>query len=271
MTATAATTLIGGTNGTANLAAYEAYLEALKTYDWQVMGIPAEVAELPAKVKTYIQEMREDLGKKVQAVVSNYAADYEGIISTKQGYITATETISATDFIAWVTGASAGVGIGEAITYKEIDGATGIICPMTATEIEAALSQGYMVISRRTDGVIVVEQDINTLVNLGTDKSAIFKKNIFVRLSDEIGNSITRLFENQFIGKVQNNAAGRDLFRQALVKYLDTIQGTGAIETFDDAEITVAQGAGTDSVVVSLGIQPVDAQEKLYMTVEVNG
>ena len=271
LAAVAATDLELGTNGTSDLTAYQTYMELMKTYDWQVMGFPVEVSGLPAAAETFIREMRESLGKKVQAVVYNDAADYEGIISTKQGYETESETISATDFVAWATGATAGAAISDSNTYKEISGAVGIVNPLSDAEIETALAQGFMVVSRRTDGVIVIEQDINTLITFDTDKSSAFRKNRFIRTVDEISNSITRLFENSFIGKISNNAAGRDLFRQALVKYLATVQDADAIQNFDDAEITVTQGTDADSVIVSLAIQPVDSMEKLYMTVEVNG
>lgn len=271
LAATVATDLEGGTNGTSNLAAYQEYMELMKTYDWQVMGFPVEVSGLPAAAEAYIRVMRETLGKKVQAVVYNDAADYEGIISTKQGYSTATETISATQFVAWATGASAGASIAASNTYAEITDAIDIVNPLSDAEIEAALAQGFMVISRRTDGVIVIEQDINTLITFDDDKSEVWRKNRFIRTGDEIANSVTRLFENQFIGKISNNAAGRDLFRQALVKYLNTVQAADAIQNFDAAEITVAAGTDADSIIVSMAIQPVDSMEKLYMTVEVNG
>ena len=108
--------------------------------------------DIAAEAVEAIRTMREDLGKKVQAVVYDYAADYEGIISTKQGYITASDTISAVDFVAYAAGISAGGRFALPNTYREIEDALNIVNPMTSEEIETALATGYMVISRRTDG-----------------------------------------------------------------------------------------------------------------------
>ena len=77
-------------------------------------------------------------------------------------------------------------------------------------------------------------------------------------------------FENSFIGTQTNNAAGRDLFKANIASYLADEESEGAIEHFDPAtDITVAQGAEKDSVVVSLVITPTDSMEKLYMTITV--
>lgn len=270
LAATAATALTEGTNGTSPDVNYTAFFELLKSQEWQVLGLPLDDDDIAAEAVEAIRTMREDLGKKVQAVVYDYAADYEGIISTKQGYITASDTISAVDFVAYAAGISAGVDLPYPNTYREIEDALNIVNPMTSEEIETALATGYMVISRRTDGVIVIEQDINTLTTFSSDKPKEFRKNRLIRTLDEIANTITRLFENRFIGKINNDVTGRELLKQAISKELTALQDMSAIENYDADDITVALGDDADSVVVTLGIQPVDAMEKLYMTVEVN-
>jgi hypothetical protein len=271
LTATVATALTNGTNGTVGADAYTDYFEAMKTQSWQVMGIPSSDSTLPPLLKVYILDLRENKGRKVQGACYDYAADYEGIITSKQGYKTANETVSVVDFVAWVTGASAGAKANESNTYKLIEGATEIINPLTDDEIEAALQEGWYVISKRTDGKIIIEQDINTLTTVTSgEKDKAFRKNRVIRTLDDIGTKIANIFETGYIGKVNNTAAGRDLFKADIVKYCYALQAESAIQNFDaQNDITIQQGNDIDSVLVGLNIQPVDSMEKLYMTVEV--
>ena len=154
----------------------------------------------------------------------------------------------------------------ESNTYRVVDDAEEIIGAMTNQEIETALAQGYFLLSTRTDGTIVVEQDINTLVSSNSE----LRKNRMLRTLDRIANEVAHRFEQGYLGKIDNDGAGRDLFKQELVSYMESLAAAGAVETFDgSSDITVERGLSADSVTVTLAVQPVDAMEKLYMTVEV--
>lgn len=86
-----------------------------------------------------------------------------------------------------------------------------------------------------------------------------------------MANDIKRTFESYYIGKVSNNDDGRSLFRSEIVGYLDTLQNIGAIRNVDaQNDVTVTEGQDADSVVVQVGMQPVDSVEKIYMKVRVN-
>ena len=275
----AGTTLSAGTNGSVSTGTYADYLNALKSYKWNTMAIPQGEDEANGTVKgnivTYITNMREKLGKKVQAVMFNVAADYEGIISVNQGYKTVNETISPEVFVAYVAGLTAGSDVDTSNTYHAISGAVSIVYPQGVDpygdeEIEEALRNGKLVLSTRQDGVIVIEQDINTLHTFTPDKGYAFSKNRVIRTLDEINNSIALLFEKNYIGKVDNNDDGRNIFKSDIINYLNMLQNIAAIQNFDSAEdIQVYAGEAIDAVVVDLVIQPVDSMEKLYMTVMV--
>ncbi len=135
--ANAGTTLASGTNGTISAGTYADYLNAMKSYKWNTMAIPQGEEEANGIVKsnivTYITNMRENLGKKVQAVMFNVAADYEGIISTSQGYKTVDETISPEVFVAYVAGLTAGSDVDTSNTYHAINGAISIVYPEGVT------------------------------------------------------------------------------------------------------------------------------------------
>ncbi len=275
LVANAGVTLTGGKNGTVSQETYATYLNVIKAYKWNTMGIPQDVPNINPSIVTFIINMRENLGKKVQAVLYNADADYEGIITVNQGYKTTDETVSPTTFVAYVAGLTAGSDVNASNTYHVIDGAVSIVYPEDVTpygeeEIEEALKAGKMVLSTRQDGAIVIEQDINTLHTFTPDKGYAFSKNRVIRTLDEINNSIALLFERSYIGKVDNNDDGRNIFKSDVINYLNMLQGISAIKNFDSTtDIQVYAGEAIDAVVVDLAIQPVDSMEKLYMTVTV--
>lgn len=273
--ANAGVTLAGGENGTVNEATYATYLNKIKAYNWNTMGIPQDSSAVNANIVTFIENMRETVGKKVQAVLYNAEADYEGIITVNQGYKTVDETISPTTFVAYIAGLTAGSDVDASNTYHAINGAVSIVYPEGVEpygdeEIKEALKNGKMVLSTRQDGVVVIEQDINTLHTFTPDKGYAFSKNRVIRTLDEINNSIALLFERSYIGKVDNNDDGRNIFKSDVISYLTMLQNIAAIQNFDSStDIQIYAGEAIDAVVADLAIQPVDSMEKLYMTVMV--
>lgn len=268
LAANAGTPLSGGTNGTVSNTNYMDYLEAMKTRDWQTMGIPSADAALPAIVAEYIKGQRDNAGKKVQAVVyNNNTADHEGIISCKQGYRTETEEITPVNFVAWVTGATAGAAVNQSLCYKTLSGATSIIGDLPEDELAEEITKGWFLLSKRVDGVIVVLDDLNTFVSTTPDKSEAFGNNRVVRVLDEIGNTTRLTFEKHFIGEVDNTENGRDTFKAQLLANFSTLQDLSAIQNFVAEDIEIQVGSKKNAVVVNGYIQPVDSMKKLYMTI----
>lgn len=277
LAANAGTALSGGLNGTVSDANYTSYMDAMRAYNWQVMAFPQSNASVHSEIVDYITNLREVVGKKVQAVLfNNSTADYEGIISTVQGYATATEIISPESFVAYVAGLSAGSNPDQSNTYHAIPGATTIVYPNGVTpygdeEIEAALAAGKFVLSVRQDGAIVVEQDINTFRTFTNTKGYSFSKNRVIRTLDSINNVLSLNFTKTYLGKVDNNVDGRNLFKGDVIEYMNYLQSIGAIKDFDSAnDISVDAGEAVDSIVVGLAVRPLDAIEKIYMTVWVS-
>lgn len=271
----AGVTLTAGDDGLTEPTAdsYTAFLNAASTRVWNVMAVPSTLTELPPVVTTYIKNLRDNVGKKRQAVVYNYpAANYEGIISVDQGYVTSSgERIEPEVFTAFAAGISAGAQIYESNTYHLIPDAVDIINPLTDSEIEDALGKGHMVISMRQDGGIVIEKDINTLTSFTSDHSYAFSKNRVIRVLDDIATQVTEIWENRFIGKVHNNDAGRMMFKSAINSYLYQLQSAEAIQNYDsETDLQVIQGPTVEDVIANMWIQPVDSMEKLYLTVEVS-
>ena len=165
---------------------------------------------------------------------------------------------------------SAGANINQSNTAREVVGATSIVGELDDAGIKEALKNGKFVLSTSASGKIKVEQDINSLHTFTQDRNYNFTKNRVIRTLDEIGTSTEIVWEDSYMGKVDNNAVGRGIFKSDLIAYGNEMQRINAIQEFAGTDdITVAQGNDLDSVLVEWGVKPVDSMEKLYMTVNV--
>ena len=272
LVANAGTQLANGTNGTVTEnTAYPAMLALLKMARWQVLACLSSETTIKANIQTFIKMMRDDEGRYVQAVVADYdGADCEGIINSINGAVIDEVTFSKEDFVAIVAGMSAGANINESNTAREIVGATSIVGELDDAGIKEALKNGKFVLSTSASGKIKVEQDINSLHTFTQDRNYNFIKNRVIRTLDEIGTSTEIVWEDSYMGKVDNNDIGRGIFKSDLIAYGNEMQRINAIQEFAGTDdITVAQGNDLDSVLVEWGVKPVDSMEKLYMTVNV--
>lgn len=270
------TLLTGGTNGTPSNQMYTEYLAKLKTTQFDTLAaFKIGDTELfnGGTIKEFIQEMRETRGIKCQAVINNYvAANYEGVISTyNQGvkYADGTE-LTAEEFVVWMAGATAGADVTESNTYKVVANAVEVTGNVLEDDIETLITSGYVIISKRRDGAIVVEKDINTLVNLRDDVTDAFKENKVIRLLDAVANHIALDFEQNYAGKVVQDANGRALFKASIISYLTELQNSGAIINFNSStDVSVEAGEQVDAYYSEIYIQPTYSVDKLYMIVNV--
>ena len=269
---TAGTALAGGTNGQVDKQLYPNFWSLLDTKDFQCIAMYDTDATVAPLLKDKVKIWREKRGKKVQAVIYDYAAaDYEGIISVNQGFKTATETVDTKLFPVWVASMTAGAQVNQSLTAAVVEGAVEIIEPILEDEIEDALNAGKFVLAYRQDGAVCVEKDINTLHSFTVDKNYAFSKNRVVRCLDQIGNTTALIFNRNYAGKVDNDSIGRNQYKTEIISMIDQLVGLRAVTNFDGAkDVTVLPGEAVDAVVVDLTIQPVDSMEKLYMTVNVN-
>ena len=90
-----------------------------------------------------------------------------------------------------------------------------------------------------------------------------------MRVCNSIANDLYRLFSTSYIGFINNDNTGRNLFKSAVVSYMLDLQGNSAIRNFIADDVTVAAGTAMDSIVITVAVQPIDAVEKIYMTVTV--
>lgn len=271
LTLTAGMPLVGGANGTVTNAEHSDFLAELEVQDFQTVGLVSQDNTLKALYSAYVKRLRNTEGKKVQAVLSDYAtADHEGIISVANGVVLSDGTVvDKAHAVAWVAGATAAAAVNESLTYQAYDDAVDADVRFSHSETVAALTDGELLFTYN-GGRAVVEQDINTFTSFSPDKGKAFSKNRVLRVLDGISGDLKRIFENYFIGKLPNNEDGRALFWSQCVTYMNDLQNLGAIENFNaQSDIVVTPGADSDSVVLDVAVKPVDSVEKVYMKVKV--
>lgn len=271
LTATAGSPLTGGDDGSVVNQDHSDFLAALELYDFHTAAYAGNDATLKGVYASFAKRLRDDEGRYIQVVLENYpTADYEGVISVKNGVILADGTaLTAAQAVAWVAGATSAAAANQSLTYSAYDDAVDANPRYTNSQIITALNNGEFLFTLN-NGQAIVEQDINTFKSFTPTKGKHFRKNRALRALDGLANDWKRTYEAFYIGKVDNNVDGRNLFRKECVKLAETYQGINAIQNFDGQnDVSVVQGVEADAVFVDGYVQPVDSIEKVYMKVRV--
>lgn len=262
---TASTPLTSGTNGTVEDATFQTYLDKMEAYTFNAMGCLSTDPTITALFASFCKRMRDDVGKKFQVVCFRNLADYEGVVSVKNGLVGDTENPA---LIPWATGVVAGTAVNKSATNMDYDGEYAVDTDYTQSELEAGITEGSFMFHLVDDNVVVLE-DINTFTSITDEKSSDFSSNQTIRVLDQIANDIAVLFGTKYIGKVPNDASGRISLWNDIVKHHQELQNIRAIENFSPDNVTVAQGDTKKAVVVADYVTPVNAMAQLYMTVYV--
>ena len=260
---TATMPLSGGENGSVEDGAYQIYLDQAEAYNFNAMGCPSEDTVIKGLFSAFCERMRDSVGKKFQVVVWNHLADYEGVVSVKNGLADDKESAA---LVPWVTGVIAGTAVNKSATNMTYDGEYKIDTEYTQTQLENGIKEGSFMFHVVDEKVNVLE-DIDTFISITDEKSPDFSSNQTIRVLDQIANDIAVLFGKKYIGKVPNDESGRLSLQNDIVKHHQQLQTIRAIENFEPDNVTVTKGDTKKAVVVTDYVSPVNAMAQLYMTV----
>lgn len=263
---TAGTPLTGGTNGTVDGTAHQAYLDKIESYTYNTMGVITTDDTTKKLYAAFNKRLRDELGIKFQLVVYRLAADNMGVISVKNKVLDTDR--SEASLVYWTTGVESGCAVNKSCQNKLYDGIFRVDTDYTQNDLRQAIRDGEFTF-HKVNGVIRVLEDINTMITTSDTCGDIFKDNQTVRVIDQLGNDDAVLFNTKYLGVVPNDASGRTSLWSDLVKIRTQLQELGAIEEFTDADVIVAQGSSKKAVVVTSAITVVNTMSKLYMTVTV--
>lgn len=251
-------------------------IEAIETHDFNVLTAAGQdpTAAIHQLFATTVIRLREELGRKVQAVIpemDSYKPNHEGVIVVANGVRLSDGTVlTPTLAAAFVAGAESSAEANQSLTYVQFPNAVDAVPRYNEEKQISKIRSGAMVfVSSR--GAVKILSDINSLTTFTDSKNQEFSKNRVLRVLDDIANNTRETWEDHFIGKITNDSTGRDLFKANRAEYLGRLQQMGAIEDFDpSADVTISAGDTKDSVLAEIVVKPTDAMEKLYLTVRMN-
>lgn len=271
LAASAATALSGGLNGTVASTVYASFLNAIEPLAFNVLVYDGTDSTVQASVVAFVKRLRENQGIKIRAVMpGNAPADYDAITSPVNGIVLSDgTTLTAAQACWWFGGCAAGANYNQSLTYAVHPGAVDVSPKYTLEQAKSYVQSGNLVFFE-SDGTVRVLSDIDTLTTFTAEKSSAFSMNRTMRTLDYLANYLHTDFGNHNVGQTDNNTAGRNLIKKQIVGLMNTMQANSAIQNFTSDDVTVDAGAAPDSIVVALAVQPLDAIEKIYMTVVVS-
>lgn len=260
--ATAGEALAGADKGSVTTAQYQNALDAFESYSFNALAYAGEDETIKSLIVAYAKRLRDEVGMKFQAVLYNVEANYEGVVNVASE---AVEEVGG--LVYWVAGVIGGIAVNKSATNLKYTGEYTVKTTLTQSELEDAITAGKFVMNK-VSGEYRVLKDINSLVDVTDEKTSDFKMNQVIRVVDQIANDVATLFNTRYLGRVQNNATGRDGFWADLVLYGQDLAQKQAIEAQDPAtDIIVEAGDTKESVLCTFNVTVICAMEKLYMTI----
>ena len=214
---------------------YNAALTRLASKRWNYLAIPGiealDVLDIEAQVKTW----RDTDKKTFKAVLPNSDSDHEGIINfATEGIKVGETTYSASEYTARIAGILAGMPLTRSATYyvlSEVDSITESADP------DADIDAGKLILIN--DGEkIKIARGVNSLTTVSEGKSNDWKKIKIIEGHDLIQEDITRTFENDYVGKVNNSYDNQVLFIAAVNAYLRSLEGD-VLDPAADNKVTI--------------------------------
>lgn len=252
----AGTPLTGGTNGSVTGQCYQDMLNTAESYSFNILAYDGTDATTKALFKAFTQRMREEIGSNFQTVLYNYSADYEAIINVK----------NSANLIPWVAGAEAGCSVNSSIENSTYDGELTISANYTQVQLISAMENGELVFHKVDDEYRVLK-DINSLTTFTTLKGKKFSENTTIRVNDQIGNDVALMFNNQIMGKVQNDSEGRLYVWDKINDIMQALATQRAINSYDSADLKVFEIEGDSSAIgAEIKYTPLNILNKLYLT-----
>ena len=252
---------------------YATFLTNIEPYQFDILVYDGTDSTTIQAIASFVERVSNNIGQKCQAVMAGENAansNSEFVIAVMNGVILDDGTqLTAQQATWWVGGCEAGAQYNESLTYAQYPNAVEANPKLTASQMEEAVENGYIAFLDEFDSIKVCT-DINTLTTFTPDKGKEFSKNRVMRVLMQFCNDCYEYFSTSFIGKVDNNDAGRNLLKGWIVGYFNEMQANNGVQNFSADDVEVLPGNDVDSVLVNVAITPVDSIEKVYVSVTVS-
>lgn len=217
---------------------YDSALGYFATQKWDYLVVPtAETDGQTATISAWIKNQREKMHRTYKAVLSNTAADNEGVVNVANGCVYGSTKMTAEQMCARVAGIIVGTPLSMSCTFAPLTEMTD--CDrMAPDELDAAVDAGKLVFAWDGEKVKIC-RGVNSMTTTNDKKGDSFKKIKLVDAMDMMRDDITRTAEDNYIGRYANNYDNKCLLITAINAYFktlvtDQVLGSGSAEI--DAE-----------------------------------
>lgn len=182
------------------------------------------------------------------------ADDY--VVNMINGVVIGDKEYSSGEYAAYIAGLVAGTAINKSITYATVR-VDDVTKRLRNIEIETALKAGSLVLMH--DGEKVkVEQGLTT-------SGEKLRK---VRARQAISTDLEKQARDAYIGKLDNNEAGRMTLISAIKSYLEALENENVLEDIyvglDESKVSTG-----DKVYVNIAYTEIDSMERIFLTINV--
>lgn len=234
---------------------YNAALTRLKTKKWNYLAIPGIASFDVATISTWIKTERDTNKKTYKAVLPNSTSDHEGIINfSTEGIKVSASTYSASQYTGRIAGVLASLPFTRSATYyvlPEVEAVTESANP------DQDIDAGKLIIINDGDK-FKIGRGVNSLTTTTVNKSADFKKIKIIEGMDLVKEDIRSTFNDEYVGKVNNEYPNQMLFFSSVNSYFKSIEGDILDSAADNrADVDVVEqrlaweGTGLDTTELS--------------------
>lgn len=199
---------------------YNKAFTRLKNKKFNYIAIPGANEEGMQALTTFTKTQRNE-GRTIKAVVNNIDADCEGIINFVASDIKVADKLyQGTDYTCRIAGILAGLNMKRSSTYYHLDEVESV---KEFDEPNKEIDEGRLILINDGEHVKIA-RGVNSLVSTTKEKGTKFKKIKIVEAVDQIKEDIYKVFDEEYVGKVNNSYDNKILFLSAINAYFKQLQ-----------------------------------------------
>lgn len=209
-------------------------LKMLANIKWNWLCAPTATTQEQNDLASWIKAQRSNKHKTFKAVLSDQAADHEGVVNFCTNDIkvkTDTDsfgnpvytTYTAVQYTARIAGILAGLALDRSATYFKL---TEVESVEVYEDIDTLIDKGELLLIDEQDGDgVKIARACNSLTTFTTDKGEEFRKIKIIEGIDMVTDDIRDTFKKYYVGKVINDYNHKMLFISAILVYFSEIKG----------------------------------------------
>lgn len=231
------TSVDGAKNTQANV------LKILASIKWNWLCAPTATTQEQQDLASWIKAQRTNKRKTFKAVLSDQAADHEGIVNFCTNNIkvqTDTDssgkavytTYTALQYTARIAGILAGLALDRSATYFKL---TEVESVEVYEDIDTLIDKGELLLLDEQDGDgVKIARACDSLVTFTTDKGEDYRYIKIIEALDMMTDDIRDTFKKYYVGKYINDYDHKMLFIAAIKVYFEGIKGNVLDKDWDN-------------------------------------